>query len=268
MNDLNGVAALVTGGGSGIGKATAARLKRDGARVFISDINLNLASEVAGELGVEAFEHDVREERDWQRVMASINDQAGPLGILVNNAGILGSLSKGSPDLAELEDWRAVFAINVEGVFLGCKAAIAAMRGGTGGAIVNISSTGAIMATPGATAYGASKAAVRQLTKSVAQHCAQKKLAIRCNAVLPGSVWTEMWEKMVRQSADMRGVPVREVIDAIEGTIPLGAMVRSDDIAAAVSFLVSDQARYVTGEQLIVDGGRYHCESFSPVARG
>jgi 3(or 17)beta-hydroxysteroid dehydrogenase len=167
-----------------------------------------------------------------------------------------------SPVDTSLQMWQKIFAINVEGVFLGCKTAIPVMAAGGGGSIINISSIAGLRATPYATAYGASKAAVRQFTKSVAQHCAEKKLNIRCNSVHPGDVRTPLWDKGAEDMARIRGVPLEEIIEEGRTDSPLGEFTRPEDISAAVAFLASDEARHITGTKMIVDGGTVNCESY------
>lgn len=255
--------ALVTGGASGLGKAIAQRLVAEGARVLVSDVQSKLGQATADEVGCAFLDQDVCDERRWSEVIAAIERRYGRLDILVNNAGTLGSLDAASPENTSLADWQKIFAVNVESVFLGCRAGIAAMRRGGGGSIVNLSSVAGVLATPYATAYGASKAAVRQLTKSVAQHCAQEKLRIRCNSVHPGNVRTPLWEKQAQESARRRGVSLDEIVAQSCSMTPLGDLTLPQDVAAAVSFLCSDDARHITGAQLNVDGGIVDCDTYS-----
>lgn len=262
MERLAHKTALVTGGASGLGKAIAQRLAAEGARVAITDIQTQLGERTARELGFMFLPQDVCNEAHWQEVMQELEGRLGAPQVVVNNAGILGPMDAVNPETTRLEDWRRVFAVNVDSVFLGCRAAIGAMRRCGGGAIINIASIAGLLATPYATAYGASKAAVRQLTKSVAQHCAQERLNIRCNSVHPGNVRTPLWDKQAREAAQRRGVEVEVLVAEAKAAIPLGDFTRAEDIAAVVAFLASDDARYITGEQLIVDGGVVHCETY------
>ena len=181
MPDLHGKIALVTGGASGLGHATARRLQADGATVVITDIQVGLGEAAATESGCMFLPQDVTAEVDRLQVMNMIRSRLGGRRIWVNNAGVLAATQAPSPEHTPLEDWRRLFAVNVDGVFLGCKTAIPAMRHSGNGSISNISSVAGLLATPCATAYGATKATVAQLTKSVAQYCAQK----RCRGV-PG----------------------------------------------------------------------------------
>src|SRR5262249_14742155 len=151
----------------------------------ITDVQRRLGEATAEELGVGFVAHDVTDERQWESVAAKVERQFGTVNIVVNNAGVAEPAEAGTPENARRTDWRHVFAVNVEGVFLGCRTAIGALRRAGGGSIINVSSVAAMRAYPDATAYGASKAAVRQLTLSVAKHCAAARLNIRCNSVHP-----------------------------------------------------------------------------------
>jgi 3(or 17)beta-hydroxysteroid dehydrogenase len=229
MIDLTGRVALVTGAASGIGAATATLLAALGARVWRADI----AAGADLMLDVTADEH-------WRNAMARV----GPLDILVNAAGI--ARLAGAPAIADatLDDWRRIFAVNVEGTLLGCQHAMRVMGRPHAGAIVNIGSTAAIAPSQALGAYGASKAAVVQLTRSIAAACAQAGLAIRCNAVLPGMADTQMTAGM---ADDYRA--------KWEAQIPAGRFAEPAEIAHAIAFLASDAASYINGAALPVDGG-------------
>lgn len=268
MQRLNAKVALVTGGASGLGKAIAQRLASEGARVVITDMQVELGHAVAQEYSFTFLEQDVSDEAQWLQIIGQVEERFGRLDILVNNAGILGPKDAISPENTRFSDWKRVFAVNVDGVFLGCRAAIPAMRRSGGGSIVNLSSIAGLIATPYATAYGASKATIRQLTQSVAQYCAQEKLGIRCNSVHPGEVRTALVERSIEQAAQARGVSIEEIAAERKSYIPLGEFIQPQDIAAAVAFLVSDEARQITGEKLIVDGGYFNCDTFRPTAVG
>ena len=264
MRCLERHTALVTGGASGLGWAIARRLQADGADVVISDVDSALGAQVAAQEGWSFIEQDVCDERRWPEVVAEVEARHGGLHILVNNAGIIGALDAVSPEHTSLANWRKVFAVNVEGVFLGCRAAIPAMRRAGRGSIINLSSVAGLLATPYNTAYGASKAAVRQLTKSVAQHCLEERLQIRCNSVHPGIVMTPLWEKMAQEQARLRGVPVETILADAQALCPMGDFTLPEDVAAAVSFLASAEARHVTGVKMIVDGGIFSCDTYRP----
>jgi len=259
---LSGQVALVTGGAVGLGKAIAQRLAAEGATVVITDVQRDLASATASAGGFTFIEQDVADEARWTQVVQEIEGRFGRLDIVVNNAGILGPMDAISPENTPFAMWKKIFAINVDGVFLGCRAAIPAMRRAGGGSIINISSVAGLLATPYATAYGASKATVRQLTKSVAQYCAQEKLNIRCNSVHPGDVRTPLWDKQAHEAAKLRRVPVEEIYAESAAAVPMGDFTLPEDIAAAVAFLASEDSRHVTGMKMIVDGGTINCDTF------
>jgi NAD(P)-dependent dehydrogenase (short-subunit alcohol dehydrogenase family) len=262
MKRLQDKTALVTGGAEGLGEAIARRLAAEGARVVITDVQEDIGREKARQAGFVFLPQDVRDEDRWSWVIREVEERCGLLHVLVNNAGILGPMNAFSPEDTSLAAWRRIFSVNVEGVFLGCRAAIPAMRRAGSGSIVNMSSVAALLATPYATAYGASKAAVRQLTKSIAQYCAQEKLNIRCNSVHPGSVLTPLWQRYAEESAQARGVPVSQFIAEEKAQIPLREFTTPEDVASAVAFLVSEDARHITGTKLIVDGGYIHCDTY------
>jgi len=251
-NELARQIAIVTGGASGIGAACARLLAAHGATVMIGDVQDDLGTKVAGEIGCSFHTLDVASEPSWIALMDDTRTRFGRLDILVNNAGVAGS---GTIEDTTVEAWDRTHAINLDGVFLGCKYAIAAMkRTGPGkpaskGAIVNISSIAGIVGGAGPCAYTASKGAVRLLTKSVAQHCAEKRYDIRCNSVHPGGIDTPifnpLWQLVGR-------APGKAMIDAIH---PIGHMGEPDDIAQAVLYLATDRAKFVTGAELIADGG-------------
>jgi len=254
--------ALVTGGASGLGKAIAQRLAADGATVVITDVQSDLGQTTAIQGRFTFLEQNVSEEPHWNRIVGEIEKRFGRLTILVNSAGILGSLEGADPETTSLASWKRIFAVNVEGVFLGCRAAIPAMRRAGSGSIVNLSSIADQLATPHATAYGASKAAVRQLTRSIAQYCAQQKLNVRCNSVHPGMIRTPLLNKAIEEAAQQQSISSDQIAAEYKAGIPLGDFTRPEDIAAAVAFLASDDARHVTGTALIVDGGITQCNTF------
>jgi 3(or 17)beta-hydroxysteroid dehydrogenase len=262
VSRLNSKVALVTGGASGLGKAIAQRLAAEGAKVVITDIQRELGQSAAAECGFVYLEQNVCDEAQWVDIVRQVEARFGRLNVLVNNAGILGPMDAINPENTRLADWQRIFAVNVESVFLGCRAAIPAMRRAEGGSIINLSSVAGLLATPYATAYGASKAAVRQLTKSVAQHCAEEKLNIRCNSVHPGVVRTPLWDKQAEESARARGVSVEDIVAEAKARNPMGDLSLPEDVAAMVAFLASEDSRRVTGAQMIVDGGFVHCDTY------
>jgi len=255
MRRLEGKTALITGGASGIGKATAELFVHEGAKVVVSDIDPK-GEEVAAALRSEGGEarfmaHDVREEQDWERVVALAIDTFGRLDVLVNNAGV--SMSKPVTEM-ELAEWRGLMAVNLDSVFLGCKVGVRALRRSGGGAIVNVSSVAGRVGIPGASAYSASKAAVRYLTKSVALEVARD--GIRVNSVLPGSVATPIWERSEWWPGVVERMGGEEAAWAtLASETPLGRIARPEEIARTILFLASDESSFVTGTEVVADGG-------------
>lgn len=247
--------ALITGAAQGVGKETARLLAIEGAKVIVSDINDLLGQQVANEIGEDSiYLHlDVGNEEDWKKVISTIIERFGKLNILVNNAGITGfqeGFGPQDPEHASLDSWRKVHAVNSDGTFLGCKYAIQAMKDSGNGSIINISSRSGLVGIPGASAYAASKAAVRNHTKTVALYCCQQGYSIRCNSIHPAAILTPMWEPMLGNG------PERQLrIAEIAKDIPMQKMGVPEDIANAVLFLASDESEYITGIELTIDGG-------------
>lgn len=250
-----GKVALVTGGAAGLGFAICRLLVAEGATVVMTDIQEEQGQKAASGLGAAFIRQDVSDEKQWTDILAAVYEQYGRLDILVNNAGISGPLGKSDPETTDSDDWRRIHDINAMGTFLGCKYAIDYMRRSGGGSIINLSSIAALVATPFITAYGASKAAVRQLTMSIAHHCATTGSRVRCNSVHPGQIRTPMLENLFDETAEMAGVPAAEVEKQFLSRIPLGEFGEPDDIAWMVLFLASDEAKHITGGQFVVDGG-------------
>jgi NAD(P)-dependent dehydrogenase (short-subunit alcohol dehydrogenase family) len=253
MHRLTGKVALVTGAARGIGEAIAAAFVREGARVVVSDIDDTLGRATAERLHADWMRLDVREEMAWVGAMAHVLDRHGRLDVLVNNAGITGLETPGhahDPECASLQDWQAVHRTNLDGVFLGCKHGVRAMRRSGAGSIVNVSSRSGIVGIPAAAAYASSKAAVRNHTKTVALHCAAQGLAIRCNSLHPAAILTPMWEPMLGSG------PQREAtMAALVADTPLRRFGLPDEVAAVAVMLASDEARYITGSEIHIDGG-------------
>ncbi len=252
MMRVEGKMALVTGGGSGLGRASALMLAREGAQVTVTDINGPAAEAVAAELNDLrpgcgfAFTHDVADEQAWQDVLAAAVAAMGGLNILVNNAGIGGGTTVEDTDY---ETWRRVQAVDVDSIFFGCKYALPYMRDHAPGSIVNISSIAGLIAGHNMAAYNTAKAGVWMLSKSVALHCAKRGYRIRCNSVHPTFIDTPildgMAERMGRES----------LVEKLARQVPLGVIGEPDDIAYAVLYLASDESKFITGAELKVDGG-------------
>ena len=250
MGRLNGKVAIVTGGASdpGLGRTTAIALAREGAAVVVTDIDGTGAEKTAADIrsaggNSVALAQDVTSEPRWHDVIAATIATFGSLNVLVNNAGI--AVLKPMAQLT-LEDFNRQIAANLTSVFLGCKSAMARMKEGGGGSIVNISSVAGLIGTRGGAAYGASKGGVRVLTKCVAVEGAPS--GVRCNSIHPGFIWTNM------QAAFMRSLPPG-AIDPQNLPVPLGRVGQPGDVADCVLYLASDESTYVTGAEFTVDGG-------------
>lgn len=252
---VEGKVAVVTGAGSGLGAEIARRLSSEGATVVLTDLQEEAGRAVAAEFGGHFVAQDVTDEGQWTDVLTEVEQRFGGLHILVNNAGVAGRFDESNPENTPLDEWRFVQKVNVEGVFLGCRAAIPAMTRSGGGAIINMSSTAALSPAPDWIAYGASKATVRHMTRSVAVHCARSGSRIRCNSVHPGIILTPLFLKLAGEIAERRGMPFDELIEEFRARIPQGEFQEAEDVANAVLYLASDEAKRVTGIQIVVDGG-------------
>jgi NAD(P)-dependent dehydrogenase (short-subunit alcohol dehydrogenase family) len=252
MGRVSGKVAWITGSGLGLGCAAALLLAAEGARVVVTDIDRSNGGEVArliAERGGEALfcSLDVTDPDQWEHASRFVEANFGRLDVMVNNAGIAIAANIETTSLA---DWRRTMAVNADGVFLGCQYAIALMKKSQGGSIINISSIDGIIGEADAAAYCASKGAVRALSKAVAVHCAEQKYGIRCNSIHPGYVWTPQTEKFL---ADV-GLLEQEKAKALKRH-PIGFLGEPRDIAYMVLYLASDESRFVTGSEMVVDGG-------------
>lgn len=261
MGRVEGKVAIVTGGASGIGEACAKLLAHEGASVVISDVDEAGGERVAREIGAAGgnarfLPHDVASEERWSKVVAETVATFGGLHILVNNAGIgVGGLC----ETFSLADWRRQTAINVDGVFLGTKHAIPAMRASGGGSIVIMSSGAGLTGAPGMSGYCATKGAVRLFAKAVALEMAQLGDNIRVNSVHPGVIDTPIWTKVTPETRAVFGsAGTGNAVDPARlaaAMAPVGKAGSPDDIAYGVLYLSSDEARYMTGAELVIDGG-------------
>jgi 3(or 17)beta-hydroxysteroid dehydrogenase len=246
MGRLDGKVALITGGASGIGAASARAFAEEGARVIVADVQADLGETVAREVDGVFVHLDVAHEPDWRRVEASIHDSHGRLDVMFNNAGIVCGQNIEDVDLAT---WNRMIGINLTGVMIGCQVGIRLMKAnpeGPRGSLINTASTAAYGALPDV-AYSSTKSAVRLLTKSVAVHCARAGYAIRCNSLHPGATDTPILAPALQAAPQMKA--------AFDRMSPMGRMGEPREIAAMAVFLASDESSYVTGAEMLVDGG-------------
>jgi 3(or 17)beta-hydroxysteroid dehydrogenase len=258
MPRLTGKLCVITGAARGIGRGIAHAFHAEGGQVILTDNDQSGGAAAAAEIGCRFLPLDVREEADW----AALSRAVPVADVVVNNAGITGfeaSLGPHDPEHASLADWRAVHATNLDGTFLGCRYAIAAMKDRGTGSIINISSRSGLVGIPGAAAYASSKAAVRNHTKSVALWCAQNGWAIRCNSIHPAAIQTEMWEPLLGDAPERA-----ERMAAFVADTPLKRFGRVSEVAALAVLLASDEAGYITGAELNIDGGLLAGSAASP----
>lgn len=250
--------ALITGGARGIGAAIARAFVDEGATVTIADCDSAAGTAIATEIGAGFVHLDVACEDDWLALA-----QSHPvMDVVVNNAGITGfehGAAIHDPEHATLADWRSVHAVNLDGVFMGCRYAIGAMRAKGRGAIINMSSRSGLVGIPMAAAYASSKAAVRNHSKSVALYCASQGLAIRCNSIHPAAILTPMWEAMLGNGPDREARMAAMVADT-----PMRRFGTVDEVAAIAVLLASDEAAYMTGSEIMLDGGLLAGSAASP----
>lgn len=258
MPRLSDKRCVVTGAARGIGRAIAEAFHAEGARVILTDCDAEAGAAAAAAIGCRFLPLDVAEEADWQALAAAV-----PVAdVVVNNAGITG-FEHGhvahDPEHASLSDWRAVHRVNLDGTFLGCRFAIAAMKGQGAGSIINMSSRSGLVGIPGAAAYASSKAAIRNHSKTVALYCAQQGWRIRCNSIHPAAILTPMWEAMLGDGAGRDARMAEMVADT-----PLKRFGRPEEVAAIAVMLASDEATYVTGSEFDIDGGLLAGSAASP----
>lgn len=238
--------AIITGGASGVGQATARRFVAEGARVVVTDIDESAGRALATQLGAQAafVAHDIADDAGWHGVLRETASRFGTPDVLVNNAAILEIA--GIED-ADIEQWRRLMRVNAEGYFLGCKHAVTAMKA-RGGAIVNMSSVAALGGLPLFCAYSASKGAVTALTRSVAAYCRQQGYRIRCNSVHPDGILTPMIADYLPPTADGSG--------HVAGQGAAARMCDPEDVAQLILFLASDEARFINGTEQRLDNAQ------------
>lgn len=258
MNRMDSKVALVTGAGGGIGLATVRLLLEAGAQVLATDKDPNAETVLHAAMGattaLDFLAHDVTSESEWKAAVARCRDRFGRLDVLVNNAGIA---IRERLDEMDLATWRRVMDVNLDGVFLGVQAAVATMRlnGNAGGSIVNVSSIMGLVGGAGP-AYNASKGGVRLLTKSVAAWCAREGIPIRVNSVHPGYIRTNLIEQAFAQvDPEKDGYTPDEIRETIRALHPMGRFGEPEEVARAIVFLASEDASFMTGSELVVDGG-------------
>jgi len=252
MGRVENRVAIVTGAAMGIGAATARVLAREGAHVAVTDVDESAGRAVAEDIRAEGGEAqfwplDVGDEEAVRTTLAEVHDHYERLHILVNNAGISGA-NKPTHEISE-EEWDRVMQINVKGVFFCTKHAVPFLREAGGGSIINLSSIYGLVSAPDVPPYHASKGAVRLMTKTDALIYAEDH--IRVNSIHPGFIWTPMVEKHLQQTAD----DVEEARAATAALHPLGHLGEAEDVANAVLFLASEESKFMTGAELVIDGG-------------
>ena len=252
MGRVAGKIALVTGSGMGLGRATSLLLAKEGASIFCTDIGpehgeetVQLIRAVGGT--ADFLRHDVSSPADWDAVSIAVEKRHGRLDVLVNNAGIA---LAANIETTTMEQWHKTMAVNADGVFLGCKHGVALMKKNLKGSIINLSSIDGIIGEAELAAYCASKGAVRTLTKSVAVHCGEQKYGIRCNSIHPGYIWTPQTENYLRDLGTLESEKSKAL-----SRHPIGYLGEPNDIAYMVLYLASDESKFVTGSEMVVDGG-------------
>ncbi|WP_370170923.1 SDR family NAD(P)-dependent oxidoreductase [Sphingobium abikonense] len=258
MARLAGKTCVVTGGARGIGRAIVEAFHQEGADVLLTDIDAPAGRESANAIGCRFERLDVGDEADWERLLELLPE----IDVLVNNAGITGLEEAGArhdPEHAGLSEWHAVHRVNLDGTFLGCRYAIRAMKRKGEGAIINMSSRSGLVGIPGAAAYASSKAAIRNHSKSVALYCAQQGWKIRCNSIHPAAIMTPIWDAMIGDGPDRQARMAALVADT-----PLKRFGRVEEVAAVAVLLASDEATYITGTEIDIDGGLLAGSAASP----
>ena len=252
MNRVKNKVALITGGASGLGLASGKLLLEEGARVIFTDINRLELDNIRDQIDSKFIDLystkllDVTNEENWKRVLTDCEEELGSLNILLNSAGI----TLGADIVSTSFDvWKKVHEVNLDGVFLGCKYALPYMSKNGLGSIINLSSISGIVAGWNTAAYNSSKAAVRHLTKSIALYCGKKEIDIRCNSIHPAFVDTPILDPMKKVFGK------EEAIKKLARQIPINRIGEPSDVANAVLYLASDESKFMTGSEIVLDGG-------------
>jgi 3(or 17)beta-hydroxysteroid dehydrogenase len=250
MDRVKGKVAIVTGGGGGMGRAEAMLLAKEGAKIAVTDLDEAAVKNVAGEINAQggkavSIKHDVSSETDWSTVLQKTLEEFGKLDVLVNNAGVI--LYKKIEDTS-LSEWRWLMSINMDGVFLGTKFAIEAMKKNGGGSIINIASVAGLIGNPDASAYHASKGGVRSFSKAAAIECSKAGYGynIRVNSIYPGVINTRMADDLRKDETKYK---------TAVSWHPIGHFGEPEDVAYGVLYLASDESKFLTGSELVIDGG-------------
>ena len=259
MGRVQGKVAVVTGGAGGLGSATARLFVKEGAKVTITDTAEKQGEAIAKDLGCDFLRLDVTSEQQWADVVNKVEQKYKTIDVLVNAAGIEGRVlgEEASPENTTLDEFRFVHAVNLEGPFLGCKTVLPVMKRSGYGSIINVSSMVAYYGSPALTAYGSSKAAVQQFSKTVALHGSRDGKRIRCNSVHPGLIRTRMLDSVYELMGRSAGISAAEAEKNSIKTVPLGMLGEPDDIAYLILYLASDESKYVTGSEFQADGGQH-----------
>jgi len=250
MGRVSNKVIIITGAASGLGKADAIRLSDEGAKLVLTDINVQEGEQVVKECKNEAlfFEQDVSQEKSWSDLIKTTLSEFGKLDVLVNNAGIA---QIGNIESTTTDQWRDILRVNLDSVFFGCRAAIPEMSKSGGGSIINMSSTTALIGLSPYLAYSAAKGGIRSMTKSIAIHCQEQKNNIRCNSIHPGSIFTPMVDDALK---NLVGIKLMDQEDP-EATRKAMGIGEPLDVANLVLFLASEESKHINGAELVIDNG-------------
>lgn len=256
MNRVQGKVALITGAASGLGLASAEKLLEQGAKVFLTDINKDGMEKAKKHLFSGGYysdqigfgHHDVTSEESWENIMGQVDTKFGKLNVLLNSAGMF-QAADGDVVSTGFDDWKKVHAVNLDSVFLGCKYAIPYLSQHGAGSIINISSISGLVAGWNTAAYNSSKSGCRHLSKSVALYCAKKRYNVRCNSIHPAFIDTPLLDPI------KQAFPEGMAIEKLARQIPMNIIGDTDDVAYAVVYLASDESKFMTGSEIVLDGG-------------